>query len=104
MHFKKILIALLILIMAFAPIAIIYNMANNCSVYVIDKGCQLSYVDDYGITHDSAYWMVCRDDAEIMTVVVDARTWHLYSIGEVFFVPNRFIVYEGNVNPIGGIN
>ena len=102
MHFKKILITILILIITIVPPALIIGSRNQ-AVYIIEKGCRLSYQEE-GITYDSAYWMVGRAEEEIMTIVVDAHTWHLYSIGEKFVIPNRFIVYEGNVNPIGGIN
>ena len=66
-------------------------------MYVVDKGLALSYVDEYGFTHDTVYWLVVADNEQRFTVFTTGKTWHMYAVGELYTgTMERFIVYEGD--------
>jgi hypothetical protein len=61
--------------------------ASGSDMYVIDKGLTLSYIDEYGFVHDTVYWLVVADGANIFTVFTTGKTWHMYAVGELYTGP-----------------
>lgn len=70
---------------------------EHTDLYVVDKGMVSSYVDKYDFTHDAVYWLVAGNDENIYTIFVSPRTWHDYSVGEIYYGGmSQYLIYEGD--------
>ena len=95
----KFVSVLLILAVIVAAIGTVFWYCGLVSsdMYVVDKGLALSYVDEYGFTHDTIYWLVVADNEQRFTIFTTGKTWHMYAVGELYTgTMERFIVYEGD--------
>ena len=92
----KILVVLCAVLLVAAPVWCWIGTSNS-DMYVVDKGLALSYVDEYGFTHDTVYWLVIADNEQRFTIFTTGKTWHMYAVGELYVgTMERFIVYEGD--------
>lgn len=91
------LLILAVIVAAFGTVFLYLGLCTNGDMYVVDKGLALSYVDEYGFTHDTVYWLVVADNEQRFTVFTTGKTWHMYAVGELYAgTMERFIVYEGD--------
>lgn len=95
----KFVSVLLILAVIAAAIGTVFWYCDlvGSDMYVVDKGLALSYVDEYGFTHDTVYWLIVADNTHRFTIFTTGKTWHMYAVGELYTgTMERFIVYEGD--------
>lgn len=94
---KKIVGLVLIVLIAVGVVFVVIGSLQGNDLYIVDKGMALSYVDEYGFTHDTVYWLVVGDNEQTLTVFTTGKTWYNYAVGELYAGPmERFIVYEGD--------
>ena len=92
----KILAGLIAVLLIALPIWYCVGPSGS-DMYVVDKGMVLSYVDEYGLTHDSAYWLVVADEDHIFTIFTSGKTWYNYAVGQEYYgVMERVMPYEGD--------
>lgn len=78
-------------------IAAIGVLGFNTKLYVLDKGCVVGYVDEYGILHDDVFWLVVGGEEKTYTVFVSPLVWYKYSVGQRFTGQMRnCLIYEGD--------
>ena len=90
-----------ILVVAIAAVAIFYCIGTeSTNMYVVDKGMALSYTDEYGLIHDTVYWLVVAEsggEADTFTIFTTGKTWHSYAVGERYHgVMERAVPYDGD--------
>lgn len=96
-HLWTKILAILVAILFLAAPILCWVGTKGSDMYVVDKGLALSYVDEYGFTHDTVYWLVVADNTHQFTVFTTGKTWHMYAVGELYTgTMERFIVYEGD--------
>ena len=70
---------------------------ESSDLYIIDKGMILSYVDEYNFMHDSAYWLIVKNDEHTYTIFVNPCTWYNYTVGEIYLGNmSQYLTYEGS--------
>lgn len=85
------------LVLMIVAIGFLGFMELNTKLYVLDKGCVVSYVDEYEILHDDVFWLVVGGKEKTYTVFVSPLVWYKYSVGQRFTGQMRnCLIYEGD--------